>query len=71
MNETIASVHRIEGQRVSVAMRNGARFDACDVVSRARGRNRTLWLVVDDEDVFVPVEDVVGITCTSEPPSAA
>jgi hypothetical protein len=71
MNESIATLHPIEGQRVSIALRNGARFDKCDVVSRTRGRNRTLWLVVDDEDVFVPVADVVGITSMSEPPTAA
>jgi hypothetical protein len=71
MNQTTTNLDQLEGQRVSVALRNGARFDACDVVSRARGRNRTLWLLVGDEDVFVPVDDVVGVTCTGESPSAA
>jgi hypothetical protein len=71
MNESVASLNTIEGRRVSIALRNGARFDRCDVVSRARGRNRTLWLVVDDEDVFVSADDVVGITSIGDPAPAA
>jgi hypothetical protein len=51
----------IEGQRVSIALRDGTRIDDCDLVSSGRNRLDNLWLFVNGEDVFVARSDVVDL----------
>jgi hypothetical protein len=49
----------IEGQQVSVALRDGTRIDDCNLVS---SRHRTsLWLFIGGKDRFVAVDDVVDV----------
>jgi hypothetical protein len=51
----------LEGRRVSVALRGGARIDDCDLVSMGRGPVDSVWLFVNGADTFVPVGDVVDL----------
>jgi hypothetical protein len=51
----------IEGQQVSIALRDGTRLDDCDLVSSGRNRLGNLWLFVNGEDVFVARSDVVDL----------
>lgn len=50
-----------EGRQVSVALADGSRLDDCSLVSAGRGRAKTLWLVIDRIDAFLPMTDVVAI----------
>ena len=50
----------LEGRRVSVALVDGSRIDDCQLVS-TRVRVRSLWLAVDNTDVFVPIVDVADV----------
>ena len=51
----------LEGQQVSVALRNGVRIDDCQLVSAGRATTTTLWLFSNGADVFVPLGDVVDV----------
>jgi hypothetical protein len=51
----------LEGQQVSVALRNGARIDDCQLVSAGRATTTTLWLFSNGSDVFVSLGDVVDV----------
>jgi hypothetical protein len=51
----------LEGQQVSVALRNGARIDDCQLVSAGRATTTTLWLFSNGADVFVALGDVVDV----------
>jgi len=51
----------LEGQQVSVALRNGSRIDDCQLVSAGRAATTTLWLFSNGADVFVPLGDVVDV----------
>ncbi len=51
----------LEGQQVSVALRDGARIDDCQLVSAGRATTSTLWLFSNGADVFVSVGDVVDV----------
>jgi hypothetical protein len=51
----------LEGQQVSVALRNGARIDDCQLVSAGRATTTTLWLFSNGADVFVSLGDVVDV----------
>jgi hypothetical protein len=50
-----------EGRQVSVALADGSRLDDCSLVSAGRGATKTLWLVIDRIDAFLPMTDVVAI----------
>lgn len=50
-------IGHLEGRRVSIALADGSRLDACELVS-ARHGTATLWLFVNGRDVFVRVRDV-------------
>lgn len=52
-------LRNLQGARVSVALEGGTRVDDCYLVS-AGGRSK-LWLVVDDEDLFVDLAQIVDI----------
>jgi hypothetical protein len=51
----------LEGQQVSVALRNGSRIDDCQLVSAGRAATTTLWLFSNGSDVFVSLGDVVDV----------
>jgi hypothetical protein len=51
----------LEGQQVSVALRNGSRIDDCQLVSAGRTTTTTLWLFSNGSDVFVSLGDVVEV----------
>jgi len=62
----------MEGHQVSLALRDGTRFDDCNLVSGGRNRLDTVWLFVKGEDVFVSRSEVVDIWATeADPPHAA
>lgn len=50
-------IGHLEGRRVSVALADGSRIDDCELVSAGHGAE-TLWLFVNGDDVFVPVDAV-------------
>ena len=50
-------IGHLEGHRVSVALTDGSRLDDCELVSAGHG-TPTLWLCVNGDDLFVPVDDV-------------
>jgi len=50
-------IGHLEGRRVSLALIDGSRLDDCELVSAGHGV-ATLWLFVNGDDVFVPVEEV-------------
>jgi hypothetical protein len=51
----------LEGQQVSVALRNGSRIDDCQLVSAGRATTTTLWLFSNGADVFVSLGEVVDV----------
>jgi hypothetical protein len=57
VERVIHLIGHLEGRRVSVALTDGSRLDACELVSAGHGRT-TLWLFVNGSDVFVPVAKV-------------
>ena len=61
MSALTMSMQLAEGQEVSIALRDGTLLASCTVVSRARKSTTTVWLVVNDEDVFVPIDDIAEI----------
>lgn len=58
---TSSNLHGLEGRQVSVALRNGARIDDCQLVSAPRAGTETLWLFSNGDDVFVSPCDVLDI----------
>jgi hypothetical protein len=50
-------IGHLEGRRVSLALVDGSRIDGCELVSAGHGA-ATLWLFVNGDDVFVPVEEI-------------
>ncbi len=50
-----------EGRRVCVALVDGSRHDDCSLVSAGRGTAKTLWLVINRIDTFLPMTDVLAI----------
>jgi len=50
-------IGHLEGRRVNLALADGSRLDDCELVSAGHGAP-TLWLFVNGNDVFVPVDVV-------------
>jgi hypothetical protein len=57
----IQQLRALEGRRVGIAVRGGARIDECELVSAGRGRARTLWVFADGNDAFVPLDEIVDV----------
>lgn len=51
----------LEGRRVGLVLTDGSRIDNCELISLARTGLRTLWLLIDGIDVFVPAAAVETI----------
>jgi hypothetical protein len=60
-NEQRAGLVSLEGQRISLSLADGSRFDDCELVSAGRHRVGTLWLFANGSDMFVPVDDVIDL----------
>jgi hypothetical protein len=58
---SVRELRALEGSRVGIVVRGGGRIDDCELVSAGRGRARTLWVYVDGNDAFVPLDDVVDL----------
>lgn len=56
-----SQMRSLEGKRVDVALRGGDRIDDCQLVSGGRKGTQTVWLCWNTMDLFIPVEDVVGL----------
>ena len=63
----IRTIKHLEGNRVSVALRNGDRLDDCELVAGPRGNTSRLWLFTAGIDLFVPMADVVALWETGRP----
>ena len=55
--DVVAKLVHLEGRCVSVAFNDGSRLDDCELVSAGHGAE-TLWLFVNGNDVFIPVDEV-------------
>jgi hypothetical protein len=51
----------LQGQPVTVALRNGTRIDDARLVSACCGRTRSLWLFDNGADRFVALDDVLEL----------
>jgi hypothetical protein len=51
----------LEGRQVSLALQDGSRIDSCQLVSVGRSQVRTLWLVRNNLDTFVALDEVVAV----------
>jgi hypothetical protein len=61
----------LEGRQVTVTFRDGTHMDDWNLVCGARARSERLWLCRDDEDVIVPMWDVVDVSAAGSPPPQA
>ena len=59
--ERIAELRSLEGRRVGVALADGSRIDAAELVSAGRSGACTLWVFTNGADAFVPLPDVVDV----------
>jgi len=57
VERVIHLIGHLEGRRVNLALLDGSRIDDCELVSAGHGAT-TLWLFVNGDDVFVPVDEV-------------
>jgi hypothetical protein len=60
----------LEGRRVNLALADGSRLDAVDLVSAGRGDTATVWVHTVGIDVFVPRSHVID-AWESAPATAA
>ena len=51
-------IGHLEGKCVSLALVDGSRLDACQLISACHHGTKTLWVYIDGGDRFVPVADV-------------
>jgi hypothetical protein len=58
---TNTTLQPLEGRQVSLALRDGTRFDDCQLVSAGRGTTATVWLFTNGDDVFVSFDDVIDV----------
>ncbi len=66
------ALRRLEGQTVSIALRDGSRLDDCELVSVAgRRRGGSIWLLVGGDDHIVAVDDVLTVDGAGELPSTS
>ncbi len=60
--QPVGILRRLEGRRVSIALKDGTRLHGCTLVSAGRSRTRSMWLVVDGADAFVVLDDVIDVS---------
>ncbi len=61
MTATRSELRALEGKQVSVMLIDGTRLDACSLVSAGRASVRTLWVLADGGDTFIPIDEVGDI----------
>jgi hypothetical protein len=54
----------LEGRLVHLALADGSRIDDASLVSTT---TRTLWVFLNGEDAFIPLEDVIDVWECSRP----
>lgn len=59
--DQISRLKSLEGRQIGVALADGTRFDEAKLVSSGRGQVRTLWVLTDGEDAFIPLFKVVDV----------
>ena len=59
--QAVEEMRAIEGQTVRVELRDGRRFEDCELVSSGGPGVETLWLLVDGEDILVSKRQVVTV----------
>jgi len=59
--ERMSELRCLEGRQVSVALSDGSRIDDCQLVSAGRPGVRTLWVISNGADTFVPLPDVLDV----------
>lgn len=69
--DRIAQFRALEGRQVSVSLRDGSRFDDCQLVSVARRGVESVWLFFNGDDVFVPLPQVADLWEVTDPSRAA
>ena len=61
IRQTRTQLQALEGRPVSVAMTDGSHIDSAHVISAGRRGPQTIWLLIDGNDVFLPLADVASI----------
>ena len=56
-----SQLRTLEGRWVSVNLMDGSCIDA-ELISAGRPDLQTIWLVISDVDVFLPLSDVIDAT---------
>jgi hypothetical protein len=59
--ERVNQFKRLEGRRVSLALRDGSRIDDCQLISTGRNGVSSLWLCTSGRDIFVTLDNVVEV----------
>jgi hypothetical protein len=52
------NLRSLEGRRVHLSLGDGSRLDEVCLVS---ARARTVWVFLNGEDAFIPVDDVIDV----------
>jgi hypothetical protein len=57
-----------EGERVALSLADGSTIDGCALVSVGRSGAGTIWVVTDENDVFIPLAELIELwpTMSSE-----
>jgi hypothetical protein len=55
----LVQLRALQGRRVNLALADGSRIDACDLISVGLGGGAKAWVYSNGDDHFVPVTDVV------------
>jgi hypothetical protein len=62
MSQAIQELRKLEGQHVLIDLADGSILSDYILVSAGRGRRVTLWLSHNDDDVFLPLAEVVAVS---------
>lgn len=62
------TLRRLEGRAVGLSLADGSRLDDVSLVS---ARSKTLWVITNGEDTFLPVDQVIDAWESSPLRSAA
>ena len=59
----------LEGRQVSIALHDGSRIDACQLVSAGRSRLAKVWLLTNGHDAFIPRARIAAVWETAATPA--
>ena len=57
----IDQLNVLEGQQVSIALRDGSRIDDCQLISVGRSGVHSMWIFTQGLDVFLPLDDLIDV----------